>query len=270
MITTGTQLRRALRRGDRRLPVVATRSYCGVVLYDGPSRVDGAPIIAIACRITDASDNGKTGAMVQTFIMRRDIAPHVALRTGDDSSVCADCPYRPIRKGEVRCFVRVYQAPLSVWGAYQRGRYAVPGIDFDAALLPGLFAGLSFRIGTYGDPAAIPAAVWKTATRHVKNRTGYTHQWRRRIGAGLKDLCMASADSESDVIEANATGWRTFRVRKHTAPTLGNESICPASVEGGRRTQCVDCCLCEGATLAARNIVIADHGLMDERRRGAD
>ena len=258
MIKDIETLRRAIKRGE----------YSGVVLYEGPSRIDGAPIVAIACRITDASNNEKTGAMVQTFIMRRDIAPHIALKTGDDASVCGDCPLRPIRKGKTRCYVRVYQAPLSVWNAYHRGRYAMPGVDFDAALLPELFAGLSFRIGSYGDPAAIPAVVWKTATRNVKNRTGYTHQWRRRIGSGLKNLCMASADNESDVSAATARGWRTFRVRKHDAPTLKTESICPASKEGGNRTQCDRCGLCKGATIAAKNIVIADHGLMDGRRRG--
>ena len=257
MIKDIKTLRRALKRGE----------FSGVVLYEGPSRIDGKPIVAIACRITDASNNEKTGAMVQTFIMRRDIAPHEALKTGDDSSVCGDCPLRPINKGATRCYVRVYQAPLSVWNAYQRGRYAMPGVDFDAALLPELFEGLSFRIGSYGDPAAIPASVWKTATRRVKNRTGYTHQWRRRIGVGLKNLCMASADSESDVAAAAAKGWRTFRVRKHDAPVLANESICPASKEGGQRTQCAACGLCKGATIAAKNIVICDHGLMDSRRR---
>jgi hypothetical protein len=257
MIKTIDTLHRALKRGE----------YSGVVLYEGPSRIDGKPIVAIACRITDASNNDKTGAMVQTFIMRRDIAPHKALKTGGDASVCGDCPLRPIHKGATRCYVRVYQAPLSVWNAYHRDRYAIAGVDFDAALFPELFAGLSFRIGSYGDPAAIPSSVWKTATRRVKNRTGYTHQWRRRIGVGLKNLCMASADSESDVATATAKGWRTFRVRKHGAPVLANESVCPASKEGGQRTQCDTCGLCQGATIAARNIVIADHGLMDTRRR---
>ena len=257
MINDLETMRRALKRAD----------YSGVVLYEGPSRIDGAPIVAIACRIADASNNAKTGAMVQTFIMHRDVDPNKALKTGDDASVCGDCPLRPINKGATRCYVRVYQAPLSVWNAYHRGRYAIPGVDFDAALLPKLFEGLSFRIGSYGDPAAIPASVWKIATRKVKNRTGYTHQWRKRIGAGLKSLCMASADSEPDVATATAKGWRTFRVRKHDAPTLATESICPASKEGGQRTQCDTCGLCKGATIAARNIVIADHGLMDTRRR---
>jgi hypothetical protein len=259
MIRDINTLRRALKRGE----------FSGVVLYEGPSRIDGAPIVAIACRITEASNNAKTGAMVQTFILHRDVDPNRALKTGEDASVCGDCKFRPIYKGKTRCYVRVYQAPLSVWNAYQRGRYAVPGVDFDDALLPEIFAGLSFRIGSYGDPAAIPARIWKRATKRVKNRTGYTHQWNKRIGAGLKNLCMASADSEADVAAATARGWRTFRVRKHDAPTLATESICPASAEGGKRTQCDSCGLCQGATIAARSIVIADHGLMDKRRRVA-
>ena len=257
MIKSTRKLKRALKRGD----------YCGVVLYAGPSRIDGAPVVAIACRILEASGNAKTGAMVQTFIMRSDIPPHEALKTGADYSVCGDCPLRPINKGPTRCYVRVHQAPLSVWNAYQRGRYAVAGVDFYSSLIPQLFAGLAFRIGSYGDPAAIPASVWQRATRYVKSRTGYSHQWAKRIGAGLKNLCMASADSESDVARANIKGWRTFRVRKHDAPVLATESICPASKEGGQRTQCDSCGLCKGATIAARNIVIADHGIMDSRRR---
>ena len=257
MIDNIETMRRALKRAE----------FAGVVLYDGPSKIDGAPIVAIACRIADASNNSKTGAMVQTFIMRKYTAPHVALKTGEDSSVCGDCPLRPIHKGATRCYVRVYQAPLSVWNAFHRGRYAIPGVDFKAALLPAIFEGLAFRIGSYGDPAAMPASVWKTATRKVKNRTGYTHQWRKKIGVGLKNLCMASADNESDVATATAKGWRTFRVRKYDAPTLATESVCPASKEGGQRTQCDSCGLCKGATIAARNIAIMDHGLMDARRR---
>ena len=47
MINDIETLHRALKRGD----------YSGVVLYEGPSRIDGKPIIAIACRITETSNN---------------------------------------------------------------------------------------------------------------------------------------------------------------------------------------------------------------------
>jgi len=68
----------------------------GIILYEGPSRIDGAPIVAIATGLDDPSSNEKTGPMIQTWIMRSDIPPHVAQSSGDDASVCADCKLRPL------------------------------------------------------------------------------------------------------------------------------------------------------------------------------
>ena len=44
----------------------------GVILYSGPSRIDNEPIVVIA---TFDSDNEKTGKMIQTWIIRRDLSP---------------------------------------------------------------------------------------------------------------------------------------------------------------------------------------------------
>ena len=52
----------------------------GYVIYDGPSLIDGKPIIAIA--ITKKSTNSKTGGMVQTYIIRKDIDPRQANKSG--------------------------------------------------------------------------------------------------------------------------------------------------------------------------------------------
>ena len=38
----------------------------GVILYEGPSMLDGAPIVVIATGIRTGSTNVKTGAMIQT------------------------------------------------------------------------------------------------------------------------------------------------------------------------------------------------------------
>ena len=50
---------------------------------------------------------------------------------------------------------------------------------------------------------------------------------------------MASADTEAEAKEAWAKGWRTFRVRKGSQDALikGQEIICPASDEGGKRAE---------------------------------
>jgi len=56
MIQTAQEMLTALKRN----------CFRGVILYEGASQIDGAPIVVIANRITTASDNAKTGAMVQT------------------------------------------------------------------------------------------------------------------------------------------------------------------------------------------------------------
>jgi hypothetical protein len=73
----------------------------GIVIWEGPSRLDGAPIVAIATGLARSSSNEKTGPMVQTWILRQDQAPHVAQRTGADESVCGNCPLRPLMQRRV-------------------------------------------------------------------------------------------------------------------------------------------------------------------------
>jgi len=68
----------------------------GLELWRGASRLDGAPIVAIATGLAAPSSNPKTGPMVQTWILRADVAPHEAQRDGRDASVCGDCPLRPL------------------------------------------------------------------------------------------------------------------------------------------------------------------------------
>jgi len=47
----------------------------GLILWQGASLINGDPIVAVACRIAQASGNTKTGDMVQTFILPD---PHAA------------------------------------------------------------------------------------------------------------------------------------------------------------------------------------------------
>lgn len=67
-----------------------------IIVYDGPSIIDGKPIVVILTGLADSSANGKTGNLVQSFIIRSDVEPHTALKTGDDVSVCGLCPHRPM------------------------------------------------------------------------------------------------------------------------------------------------------------------------------
>ena len=249
MIDTASALRLAIKRNQ----------FTGGILYEGPSAIDGAPIVAIANRIIANSANAKTGAMVQTFIIRADVNPFTAIKDGRDHSICGDCPQRPFKGG--KCYVDVAKSVVSVYGAYERKRYARPGIDYDPAILPELFEGMAFRLGTYGDPAAIPFQIWRAATLKAAKITGYSHQWRDPRFQAFSLLCMASCESESDHLLASACGWRTFRAKKSKDVKSSNEIGCPAAKENGARTSCDKCGLCAGnSSNSKKDIVINLHG----------
>ena len=54
------------------------------ILYEGPSQFDNSEIVVIA---TKNSKNPKTGDMWQIWILPRYTEPHIAVKTGEDSSV---------------------------------------------------------------------------------------------------------------------------------------------------------------------------------------
>lgn len=241
----------------------------GVILYEGPSLIDGAPIVVIATGLGDPSDNGKTDDMIQTWTLRLGVEPHVAAKCGADTSVCGSCPKRRSlhkrRKGVCscgstspgcRCYVRVHEAPLSVYRAYYRGRY--PRIDdVPAWAIP---QGLGFRMGSYGDPGAVPAFVWTGALDAFvpSVHTGYSHRW-ADTGAGLRGLVMASVDTDEERLAARAAGFGTFQgvasVEQVVFRPQGT-SPCPASKEMGARLSCEQCHKCDGREVS---VVIALH-----------
>jgi hypothetical protein len=232
----------------------------GIILYAGPSMIDGEPIICIATGLTGkASRNSKTGGIVQTWIMRADVSPVDAVHTGADASICGECPHRGTivdgRNVGRSCYVTVFQAPLVVFKAAARGLY--PAVHGDAARAA--LAGRKVRLGAYGDPAAVPFSIWQNALADVEACTGYTHQWARF--PEFKAYCMASCDTVADYDRATLAGWRTFRVRRSTDPVMPREVTCPASAEAGHKTSCAACVACGGhASKARANIVIAAHG----------
>lgn len=234
----------------------------GFIVYEGPSALDNAPIVVIVT--TNTSENRKTGDMVQTWILRADMHPVTALRTGEDVSICGDCAHRPAiarQTGDAPCYVQVARAPAAVWRAYRRNRYIRAPLHAVARAI----AGRILRIGSYGDPAAAPIAVWRALTVHVAGWTGYSHQW-QTLPSEWGLYVMASTDSPNERALARSLGFRSFRVS--TNPTDRDaEAICPASAEGGRRATCATCRLCAGRQVEARDIVILDHGPGWQRRR---
>lgn len=238
----------------------------GYIAYEGPSMLDGAPIVVIVNKIGAGSANAKTGALVQSFILRADVAPMAALVSGADESICGACSHRPILakvSGEPPCYVQVGKSVSSVWHAYRRGRY----IRADRETIAKALTGKRVRIGTYGDGAAAPVEVWTDILRYAAGHTGYSHQWQRPDfnAAAWAPLVMASADSLAEAAIAKAKGMRTFRVSVGVEVAPG-EISCPASKEAGAKTVCASCMLCGGTSKRAKDIVIADHAAGHKRR----
>jgi len=229
----------------------------GIVIYDGPSLIDGHPIIAIATGWR-RSGNPKTGPMIQTWIIRKDVNPCEAYTTGQDKSICGDCKHR--KWGT--CYVNTYQAPLNIYKAYHRGKYTKLSLENIH-----WFKGYNLRIGSYGDPVAIPFELWESLRKVAEGHSSYTHQW-RTCDQRFKQICMASVDTEKEREKAKKMGWRTFRIRLKDDGLSKNEFACPASKEGGHKLVCDSCLLCNGSvTTAKKSPVIVAHGSCIKMRR---
>lgn len=231
----------------------------GYVVYEGPSLIDGAPIV---CVVTVKSRNRKTGPMVQSWILRSDMSPIDANRLGADYSICGNCPHRGVAapdkaSGMARnrsCYVTLPQAPTVIWKAYRRGIYPVAR---GHAAIAEIGAGKMVRLGAYGDMAAVPSYVTESLLSASAGHTAYSHQSGVAGSAFDGARFMVSADDESAARAAWAQGWRTFRVlRDGEAPVAGREIDCPSS----RGVHCKDCGLCKGAHPTAKSITIPAHG----------
>lgn len=208
-----------------------------MLLYRGQSLLD--PDVPIMVMATEDSTNSKTGPMTQLWILRTDIHPFHATRTGDDFAICGDCALRGDNGKDRACYVNVQHAPANVYRCFRDGK-------FTNALGRSSFAVRDhlLRIGAYGDPAAVPVAFWRNLIRRVKGWTAYTHHW-RTCDQTLREIAMASVEDERGAVEAQVKGWRTYRVRSEDS-TLHNETPCPASDEMGHRSTCAQCLLCDG------------------------
>lgn len=233
----------------------------GAIIWEGKSKIDGAPIMLIATGLKTNSKNAKTGALVQTWILRSDVGPVTAAKTGEDSSICGDCPHRGTIENGANvgrsCYVTLFQAPLNIYGTAKRGRYGRIKGDKAAALL----AGRNVRLGAYGDPAAIPFHAWNRLLKQAARGTGYTHQW-QEADKRFARYCMASVDNAQEVRHAHAMGYRTFRVGSKAESLVQGEFLCPASKEAGAKVNCAQCLACGGLSSPNRaSVFIPAHGM---------
>ncbi len=216
-----------------------------VVLWSGPSQLDGVPILLVAHSVTAPSENRKTGDMLQLSIMRADMDPISAWAAGQDGAVCPSaCPHRSKpRGGSGTCYVN--KARLSsAWRAARRavdaGRIGVPLAFFKGARL---------RCGMEGDPAAVPLDVWAPILSAAQAHTGYTAAW-RTLPREWSRYFMASVATPADYLRARSAGWSPFAASASAtddvAYATSGAAVCRAERPAAPMA-CVDCLGCNGS-----------------------
>ena len=218
----------------------------GFILHEDTHRV------IIATGFSKASDNRKTGDMVQVWILVKSCDPVRAIQEGLDRLICGNCMHRGHeengRFGVGRsCYVNPGQAPQGIWKAWKAGRYS-PLRSLEC------FAGRKVRFGAYGDPTHLPLSLALAIAGVASGHTGYTHQWRKPSLQPWRSLLMASVDSVAELVIARSLGWSTFRVGSEASP---GESLCASERIG---TPCMDCLICAGARGGLESVHIPPHG----------
>jgi hypothetical protein len=244
-----------------------------MIIYQGKSQLDNQT--NIVCIATDNSSNQKTGSMVQTWILHADLDPISANRWGNDRAICGECIHKGTEKSlfELRgtaeqrsCYVLLL-GPQSIYKTYVAGGYKTARPD----KLDKLGSGRIIRVGSYGDPAAVPADIWRNLLQDCAGWTGYSHQLLSADKTNLNsqfleysDFCMLSADTIEQAQLAWSQGLRTYRtVESVEEIDKDHEVLCSASEQAGKVTTCAKCKLCSGSKGKARfakSIAIPVHG----------
>ena len=235
----------------------------GYVIYDGASLLNGERIIYIV--LVSNSKNVKTGAMDFQTIVITEHHPLYASKHGLDEANCGNCKHRgtptddPNRKQakDRTCYVKLFHTPLIVWKQWKKGAY--PYLQGHEAIAS-IGRGKKGRDGTYGDAGAVPSYIRESLFSESVGHTSYCHQYDNPNSSFDAKHDMVSADNLATAKKHWDFGHRTFRVIQDVNEVVkGQEILCPASKEMGRRVQCSSCMLCGGSEVKAKSIAIVQH-----------
>jgi hypothetical protein len=204
------------------------------IAYRGASRFDRkTKIVVLLTGLARGSLNRKTGRVVQAHILVDKAIPAEAARDGRDFAICGDCPRRRTPERGTTCYVSLAR------GYPQMGKKLINDEYEELPEPASAVAGHFLRVGAYGDPYAVPIGWWMELIGRVSGWTAYTHQWRR--ASEYRAIAMASCGEAE--------------------PALRRETICPASIEDGKRTTCEACRACSGLASPGRDVAIIDHSV---------
>jgi len=205
------------------------------IIYESPELV---------CIATAASDNAKTGPMVQLWIMARNVHPVESRRTGHDATLqCAGCPHA----SNQGCYVSPL-ALMAIYRTYKAGNYK--HLRLGSPEWDSFFRGASVRFGAYGNPSHLPLEMIENIASLSVSHTGYFHDWNImpvELARAYGRFFMASCEPHN-VSYAQNLGLRTFTVVSEVPEDKALGIECLADKSG---LQCIDCGLCDGTARSA-------------------
>ncbi|MEO1377554.1 MAG: hypothetical protein AAFW70_25400 [Cyanobacteria bacterium J06635_10] len=221
------------------------------VVWEGASLIDGSPILLILTGFVSPSANRKTGRLIQSWVLQQEFVPTFAAKHGLDEGICGSCSLKLSKTGS--CYVNL--APINnMYRKYVACTYSKLSKN-EIELLK--YYRYPIRIGSYGDPTAVPFDVWKPIILASGSHTGYTHNWLFCDNL-WKQYLMASVQSLGEARVAQNRGWRTFRIIAPDASLTQNEILCRNTEDD--RNRCDNCYLCDGKS-SKPNIADRVHGL---------
>ena len=171
-------------------------------------------------------------------------------------SNCLDCPFNSFGK----CYTHKFNQYIGFKSMLKSIVKDYPTwddlpIDYNIEDIIEMSKDRYVRFGTYGEPSLHPNNVIKQMSKNSKSWTGYTHQWRNEL---FGDVFMASTHSKDEEQQARDRGYRSFVVSDSKVDGLVG---CPASKEGGYKSNCAKCNLCSGTsgTKTEKSINILTH-----------
>ena len=230
------------------------KPFNSAVIWEGKSPYDGAEIMVLAVCIKDPSKNRKTGWMIQIYILVKSVSPVEAVKLGLDASVCGNCSMRWNEGGG--CYV----LPIWITPTWKKGLEAPRITPTELAKLANKY-NTPIRQGAWGDPAFVPMDVWEELENAVSNKKGssYTHHW-ERVSPEYAKFSMASVENLKQKADAQAKGYRTYRIVDDESEIVEDERLC---LNSSRGIQCRECGECGGnrskASHRQKNIVIVRH-----------
>ena len=201
---------------------------------------------------TFESKNTKTGDVIQQWITPKNWereSQKEKVDVKDSAAACKDCPLMD------SCYVKKGTAVMGLKSG-SKSKNFIPATEEEQLYR---FEKKFVRFGAFGEPVLAGKMNTVALASVAKNWTGYTHQWKDLNYHWSNKYFMASVETPKLKSEANALGYRTFRVGADVSEILPDEVLCPASKEAGRKATCADCGLCKGASSKAKNVFIVKH-----------